>query len=173
MGHEFGIRYCIHVQQAEIVGNVGFFLGNSSLGAQFMLFTMNLIFYFFVFISLTFFLYCCISEFFVSWLSISFKSGCQRISRAIHRRCQVCCVNCNSLICPTFLFQTKAYFCPTLLCVHSSSSRRLFLSLLYFRDRFSSVVRAVDSRVGDPEFDFPRCDLKSFFRLLSFPCSLK
>ena len=137
--------------------------------------TMNIIFSFFVFISPTFFLYCCISEFFSLWLSISFKSGCQRICRALHRHCQVCFVNCNSLICPTFLFQTKVSFCPMLLCLHSSLSRRLFLSLsvVCLRDRFSFVVRALDCRAGDPEFDIPRCDLKSFFRLLSFPCSLK
>ena len=137
--------------------------------------TMNIIFSFFVFISLTFFLYCCISEFFFLWLSLSFKSGCQRICRARHRHCQVCCVNCNSLICPTFLFQTKVSFCPMLLCLHPSLSRRLFLSLsvVCLRDRFSFVVRALDCRAGDPEFDISRCDLKSFFRLLSFPCSLK
>ena len=165
----------MHVQQAETVGKISFSLGNSSLGAQFMLFTVNIIFSFFVFISLTFFLYCCISEFFFLWLSISFKSGCQRISRAIHRHSQVCCVNRNSLICPTFLSQTYASFCPMLLCLHSSLSRRLFLSLsvLCLRDRFSFVVRALDSRTWDPEFDIPRCDLRSFFQLLSFPFSLK
>lgn len=47
---------------------------------------------------------------FFLWLLMSFKPGCQRISRAIHRHCQVCCVNCNSLICPTFLFQTNGFF---------------------------------------------------------------
>ena len=136
---------------------------------------------FFVFFSLTFFFYCCISEYFFLWLSISFKSGCQRICRAIHRHCQVCCVNCNSLICPTFLFQTKFLFvqccsayipaCPEAFW----TGWRLFLSLsdVCLRDRFSFVVRALDCRAGDPEFDIPRCDLNSFFRLLSFPCSLK
>ena len=65
MGHEFGIRYCMHVQQAEIVGNVGFSLGNSSLGVQFMLFYYhehNILLFCLYFSNL--FLYCCISEFF-------------------------------------------------------------------------------------------------------------
>ena len=136
--------------------------------------TMNIIFSFFVYFSNLFLVLLHFWIFFL-WLSISFKSGCQRICRALHRHCQVCCVNCNSLICPTFLFQTKVSSYPMLLCLHPSLSRRLFLSLsvVCLRDRFSFVVRELDCRAGDPEFDIPRCALKSFFRRLSFPCSLK
>ena len=166
----------MHVQQAEIVGNVGFSLGNSSLGVQFMLFYYHEhnILLFCLYFSNPFLALLHFWIFFL-WLSISFKSGCQRICRALHRHCQVCCVNCNSLISLTFLFQTKVSSYPMLLCLHPSLSRRLFLSLsvVCLRDRFSFVVRELDCRAGDPEFDIPRCALKSFFRRLSFPCSLK
>ena len=49
-----------------------------------------------------------------------------------------------------------------------------FPSLLFvFATGLALSLKALDCRAGDPEFDILSCDLKSFFRLLSFPCSLK
>ena len=137
--------------------------------------TMNITFSFFVFISLTFFLYCCIYEFFsydYRYLSNQVANGSVEHFMDTAR---FVVLTVTRLFVQPFSFKPKFLFvqcCSAYISACPEGS--FFPSLLFvFATGLALSLKALDCRAGDPEFDILRCDLKSFFRLLSFPCSLK
>ena len=137
--------------------------------------TMNITFSFFVFISLTFFLYCCIYEFFsydYRYLSNQVANGSVEHFMDTAR---FVVLTVTRLFVQPFSFKPKFLFvqcCSAYIPACPEGS--FFPSLLFvFATGLALSLKALDCRAGDPEFDILSCDLKSFFRLLSFPCSLK